>query len=425
MRKSRSLRSTSCNWRSSKWFVYAIVVIALFAVPILGYMTTERMHIDPSRVQQLTSTTLALHGFVSVVSGPIIGHFADKIESRKTPLLFSLCGCITGTLMVASTHSIWIMLIGRVMQGIAESVVWIVGLATITDVVDDSQTGMAMGMLMSFVNAGMLAGPLVSGFLLEAIGYRAMWAVPLSIITIDLVARLVMVEPPSKYKPEDSVEDIDLNLPQSQPLASNFYKVMLHDSRVITILLVGTASTTVSTSFHATLPIYVHETFRWGPSTTGMLFACLVLPILFMGPIAGRITDRVGVQVPASTSLVLQAGLLGLVGFVGNDNFPWASTQDGGKAIYIGSLIAIGALRPFMSAIGPVELSAWQLVITNIAAIVKEYQDRSPGIFGPQGGISRVFSMVEVSACLGMMLGPIIGGVLKRLVGYTCMNLSF
>lgn len=33
--------------------------------------------------------------------------------------------------------------------------------------------------------------------------------------------------------------------------------------------------------------------------------------------------------------------------------------------------------------------------------------------------------MVEVSACLGMMLGPIIGGVLKRLVGYTCMNLSF
>ncbi|KAJ5525112.1 hypothetical protein N7494_011762, partial [Penicillium frequentans] len=423
MRKSRSLRSPSCNWRSSKWFVYAIVVIALFAetflygfiVPILGYMITERLHIDPSQVQQLTSTTLALHGFVSVVSGPIIGHFADKIESRKIPLLFSLSGCITGTLMVASTHSIWIMLIGRVMQGIAESVVWIVGLATITDVVDDSQTGMAMGMLMSFVNAGMLAGPLVSGFLLEAVGYRAMWAVPLSIIAIDLVARLVMVEPPSKYKPEDNVEDIDLTLSQSQPLASNFYKVMLHDGRVITILLVGTASTIVSTSFHATLPLYVHETFGWGPSTTGMLFACLVLPILFMGPIAGRITDRVGVQVPASASLVLQAGLLGLVGFVGNDRFPWASTQSGGKAVYMGSLVAIGALRPFMSAIGPVELSA----------IVKEYQDRSPGIFGPRGGSSRVFSMVEVSACLGMMLGPIIGGVLKRLVGYTCMNLTF
>lgn len=363
-------------------------------------MITERMHIDPSRVQQLTSTTLALHGFVSVVSGPIIGHFADKIESRKTPLLFSLCGCITGTLMVASTHSIWIMLIGRVMQGIAESVVWIVGLATITDVVDDSQTGMAMGMLMSFVNAGMLAGPLVSGFLLEAIGYRAMWAVPLSIITIDLVARLVMVEPPSKYKPEDSVEDIDLNLPQSQPLASNFYKVMLQDSRVITILLVGIASTTVSTSFHATLPLYVHETFGWGPSTTGMLFACLVLPILFMGPIAGRITDRVGVQVPASASLVLQAGLLGLVGFVGNDRFPWASTQSGGKAVYIGSLIAIGALRPFMSAIGPVELSGELFILCDsMAASDNKYcshcqriSRQIPGYIRPtRRYVSRIF----------------------------------
>lgn len=33
--------------------------------------------------------------------------------------------------------------------------------------------------------------------------------------------------------------------------------------------------------------------------------------------------------------------------------------------------------------------------------------------------------MVEVSACLGMMLGPIIGGVLKKLVGYTYMNWAF
>ena len=321
-------------------------------------MITNRLNIDPSRTQQLTSTTLALHGFVSVVSGPVIGHFADKIESRKMPLLFSLVGCITGTLMVASTHSLWILLIGRVIQGIAESTVWIVGLTAVTDIVDEDQTGMVMGLLMGFVNAGMLTGPLVSGFLLETTGYWVMWTIPLSVLTLDLVARLVMIEPPPKSSKSESAGEITSLLPsQSQSPASNFYKVMLCDSRVLTILLVGTASTTVSTSFHATLPLHVQETFGWGPSTTGLLFACLVLPILFMGPIAGCIRDRVGVRIPAMTSLVLQAVLLGLVGVAGNGHFPWASTETSGKTIYTGSLLAIGTLRPFMSAIGPVELS--------------------------------------------------------------------
>lgn len=54
---------------------------------------------------------------------------------------------------------------------------------------------------------------------------------------------------------------------------------------------------------------------------------------------------------------------------------------------------------------------------------MKEYQEKQPGIFGPGGGLSRVFSMVDVSGALGLTIGPIIGGALVETVGYGFMNL--
>lgn len=57
-----------------------------------------------------------------------------------------------------------------------------------------------------------------------------------------------------------------------------------------------------------------------------------------------------------------------------------------------------------------------------ITDIVKARQEETPGVFGPKGGLSRVFSMVEVAASLGTILGPIIGGALKEIIGYTYMS---
>jgi MFS family permease len=74
-------------------------------VPALGYMLEIRLNLDPSRTQGLTAALLAIHGFVALISAPIIGHFADQWSGRRIPLLISLAGCLIGTLLVASTLS--------------------------------------------------------------------------------------------------------------------------------------------------------------------------------------------------------------------------------------------------------------------------------------------------------------------------------
>ena len=68
-------------------------------------MLEVRLGLDPSRTQSLTTALLAIHGVFSLISAPIIAHFADKTPNKKIPLLISLAGCFVGTVMVALTPS--------------------------------------------------------------------------------------------------------------------------------------------------------------------------------------------------------------------------------------------------------------------------------------------------------------------------------
>ncbi|KAJ5909261.1 Tetracycline resistance protein TetA/multidrug resistance protein MdtG [Penicillium taxi] len=348
-------------------------------------MSENRLHIDPSHTQKLTSAVLSFHGATAVISGPIIGHFADKFGGRKIQLLISIIMCIIGTLIVASAHSVTLLFIGRALQGVAESIVWIVGLTAVTEIVDADQLGTVIGFLSSFVNLGMLTGPLASGFLIESTTWWTMWSIPLVVLALDLLARIMMSDIPPKdhRKPQNAAETTSLfsklDIAQNTSTSSNFWKVMLCDRRVLTILLVGTTTMAISTSFHATLPLHVKETFGWGPSKTGLLFGCLILPILFVSPIAGWTHDRVGVRLPATGALVIQAGVLALAGVAGNASFPWATLNQAGPVLYIISLLAIGTLRPFTSTIGPAELSCeslYPIFYINALTLNRSYCER-------------------------------------------------
>ncbi|CRG82820.1 putative MFS-type transporter C18,02 [Talaromyces islandicus] len=392
-----------------------------FLVPMLPYMLQERLHLRSDQTQRFTSISLALHGLVSVFGGPLIGHFADNAPNRKIPFLIALVGCIIGTFMVACATSVGVFFGGRALQGISGSGAWIVGLATAANAVDPDQIGTTMGILMAFVNAGVMTGPMVSGFILEAAGYWFTWSVPVVLLLIDVAARLLIVE--SSERPSTQVptqaEETDNLLPspegdgkQSSAPSSNFWRIMLSNCRVITVLAIGLWGPALNTSFNATIPLHVLDIFGWGPSVVGLMFFLLAIPGLFVSPLAGYLRDRIGTRKPASMGLGLQAVFLVLLGFAGNSHFDWACSGGRGPALYILSIVTIGILRPFVSGVGAVELTS----------IVKAEEAKNPGIFGPGGGHSRVFSLIEVAATAGMTIGPVISGALVERFDYFRMN---
>ncbi|KAG0155643.1 hypothetical protein PDIDSM_2816 [Penicillium digitatum] len=427
-----SSRPAGYTWRSSRWFIISTVSIALFIelflygfqVPMLPYLFEDRLHKDPSQTQRLTAGILTLHGLVSAVSGPLIGHYADKMPNRRTPLLLSLAGCVMGTLLVAWSPSLVVLLLGRVLQGIAGSAVWIVGLATAADTVQDSGMGKVMGVIMTFASAGIISGPMVSGILLETVGYWLTWSVPIGILIVDIISRLLMIESPQNSSPasSDNLEETSTLLPtktQIEPHDASttvgFWVFLLRDSRVLTALAITILTTAILTSFHATLPLHTGKAFGWTPREVGIMFFLLSVPALFLSTPAGWLRDRIGVRLPITISLALHAVFHVLVGVAGDGHFPWATLQHRGPALYTSSIICLGILRPFVTGVGPVELTA----------SVRAYEKATPGIFGPRGGLSRVYAMTDVAATSGMTMGPAIAGFLREKVGYTSMNWVF
>ncbi|PLB38484.1 putative MFS transporter [Aspergillus candidus] len=419
------------RWRSSKWFIIGTICIALFAdtflyaflVPILGYMFETRLHKDFSELQWYTSAILALHGYICALSAVFIGHFADKSANRKTPLVISLIGCIIGTFMIAWCSSLTVLFAGRVLQGVAGSVVWIVGLATIADTVEQDAIGTSMGFAMSFVNAGMISGPMTAGLLLELVGYWATWSVPLLVLGIDVAMRMAMIE---TREPPPSAEETASLLPDAQSSSttptttttptptpeSNFWSVMLCDSRLIVALLAQITSVSISVGFSATLPLHAQQVFGWGTSLVGVAFAYLTVPGIVFAPVSGWLRDRVGIRVPSAIGFIVQGILLSFLGMVGDDRFPWTGGRKHGPALYAATLVALGIVRPFGSGVATLEATA----------VVKEYEEKQPGIFGPAGGLSRVMSMVEIAACLGLAFGPSVAGYLVETMDYAVMN---
>ncbi|KAM3073024.1 hypothetical protein ACMFMG_008742 [Clarireedia jacksonii] len=358
------------RWRSSKWFVLLTIAIALFAVPILGHILQNRLHVEYSQIQTLSSAVLALHGAFAFISSPIIGHLADKSSSRKKSLLVSLGFCIIGTLMVAGARSIPILIIGRVIQGIAGSAVWIIGFATVSDTLSRDDIGFGTSLMISFANVGTVSGPTVSGLLIETAGYWAMWSIPLIVLTIDLLARLIMIERPYKISLSSSDDDADTSFPDSQPedphnlpSLGSFWRIMMCDGRVMTCLLIVFTSASVTASLEATLPLQVQHKFGWNLRAVGLLFAGLVIPGVLIGPFAGWVCDRIGARPPVIACSIIQTVILGLLGTAGRDVASGRVPKTDGR-LYIASIIAIGTLRPFVSGIAPAELADNSIEIT-------------------------------------------------------------
>ncbi|KAJ5219191.1 MFS general substrate transporter [Penicillium cinerascens] len=474
------------GWRSSRKLVTATACVALFTetllsgfpVPMLPYMLEERLRNDPSRTIDTTNSLLSLHGFVTMICSPVFARFFDKTSNQKGPLFLSLGLCLAGTVLVAYTPTcichpghaplcstnadIWALYLGRVLQAVAGSAAWLVCTAMITETAGDGRIGRVMGLSTSFIMIGTVSGPMLGGVLLGLVGYWAAWSVPMGLLFLDMIARLVMIQPErhsldshassdkAKHSkschvtPSDSSHDVEGVDTETSPLLSssasttvstigvgsdsdtevgidtasvaenrNFYAVVLRDIGIWTSILNTIVQAAVRAGFNATLPVYLRDTFNWGPSSVGATFFALQVPIVFLSPVLGWVRDRVGVRYPTTIGWVLLCPLLCCLGIPGSGIF-WASdSQRIEEAAFIACICGIGLVMPFTQGAGAL----------NMRNVVRTLEKETPNIFGPNGGRARCFALISVSFNTGLTLGPAIIGWLFGNIGYCYMNI--
>ncbi|KAG5948161.1 hypothetical protein E4U53_006332 [Claviceps sorghi] len=445
------------RWRSSRWFIVSCIAIALFSenflqsyiVPILPVMLEDRLHVDKSKTQAVTSLVLSFHAGISMLTSPWIGYLADQVPSRKMSLVASLVAEMIGAIVIMISPSVPVLLVGRGLQAIGGNAAWIVGLSTLTETVGQDDTGKTLGAVASVYTSGLLFGPMASGMLLPLLGYWMTWCAAIAMLAVDLMMRFVMIENKQGPQPKgDAPHDVeamdtsnttDVNeqtplLPDAPPGSrneprsatalqeadletvsspENFYLFIFTSLRAITAIACHSTMSMVLLSLDTTLPLHAYRTFGWGTAQVSLMFLLLQLPSLLLSTVMGMIKDKAGARLPTGVGLLGMGFFLWLLGAAAEDGLRLLSGKGRSQVITMMSLVGIGTARTLVSGSGILEM-------TNV---VKDAQSENPHRFGPNGRLSSAYSITSFFWNTGMLIGPVLSGGLVRTVGYFYMNM--
>jgi len=191
---------------SYKWLVLLTVDIGTFMATLDGSIVnityprlTEVFKVEPSIILWVNVVYL----LVSVGLMLALGKVGD-IFGRKRIYILGFAIFTAGLIFCSVSQNIIQLILARAVQGIGAAMMLALGMAIITAVFPDKQRGKALGIMGSVVAAGLLTGPVIGGFLLDSLDWRAVFYVriPIGIIGI-ITARIFLreqIEPTVGFK---------------------------------------------------------------------------------------------------------------------------------------------------------------------------------------------------------------------------------
>lgn len=283
-------------------------------------------------------------GYLIVITGCLLlmGGLADLLGQKKVYLL----GFVTFTVgsgLCGISPTIHFLIGSRVVQGLGAAALMAIGPAITTTAFPEKDRGQVLGIVGSIVSIGFLTGPVIGGFLVEHLGWRSVFFVnlPVGVVGIFLSLR-VMEDKLSKGKvPVDLwgallffvfmtslllflnrvsqgtthlfwpwllfcllsfmlFVAVELRIPA--PLVDlHIFKKQLFSVSLAASLF----SFWVSGAHNFVIPFFLQSILKFAPSQVGMLVFPVALTVMIVAPLGGRVSDRVGVRVPATVGLIL------------------------------------------------------------------------------------------------------------------------
>ncbi len=290
----------------------AILTIAISAIALetalLGLIAPLLPEIEERTGAGDAALGLALAAYavpILVISIPT-GRLADRL-GRRPLLLFGLVLTGAGSLLIASSESLGLLLAGRAVQGVGSTASWIAALALVSDLARPGRKGEAIGFALAANSFGAIGGPALGGIVGGGIAFEA----PFILVTAIAVAMFMFglfVLPRGRPQPEPGVERKSMlaTLGRREALAPG-------------LIMIAGASLLGMIDF--AVPLDLDRRLGTAAATIGLLFALAAAMDAIGSPLAGSAGDRVGRRPVALTgglviaaSGVLLATLPGLAG---------------------------------------------------------------------------------------------------------------
>ena len=345
-------------------------------------------------------------GLFAAASYPVMGRLSDRLDRRKPFVLAGLIGFTVLSAACAIIDTFEQLLAIRVAQGIMVGAMVPSTLAMLTHISTPDNRGRSMGMYSTVRGIGSAAGPAVGGVIAVVWGFGAGFyaCAVLGLISIILVSFFVRETHSSEISGISDISGSDWSksgcLPEPPDSAGSVNRVNSAGS-VNRVNSAGSVNSTANTeikllasaAFTTMLAIMIIATMlplyeeRLGASAAGLgvaLAAYFSARLIFQTPM-GMLSDRIG------TRRVVVAGL-------------------GLSALLILRIAHVTTTPEFLTLMFAIGIAA---AAVNTPALAFGADLSCPGMIGQQ------MSLFPMASAIGMVAGPLIGGVFASYLGFT------
>jgi len=179
-----------------KYWAFGALALGLFtSVVDHGSVNIALPSVADQFRTSLTTIQWIVIGYALTISSLLLpmGRMADLVGRTKVYLLGSIIFAFAGG-AAGVAPSLATLILARIIQGCGAAMTQGTGMAIITATFPESERGKAIGMVMTVVGVGAIAGPAVGGFLVGSLGWRWVFFINVPLGLLGVIASIAILD---------------------------------------------------------------------------------------------------------------------------------------------------------------------------------------------------------------------------------------
>ena len=194
-----------------RWWAFGAMAIGLFAsVSDHGSVVVALPSISNHFDTDLPTTQWVLIGYALTISALLLpmGRMAD-IVGRKRVYVLGFVIFTVGALAAGLSPSVEVLIASKIFQGVGAAMTQGTSMAMVVSTFPPEQRGKALGLQMSMVGLGGVAGPAVGGFLIDVADWRWVFFGGSIMGAVSVLAAIIIIDSKQVGQPTGDREAFD------------------------------------------------------------------------------------------------------------------------------------------------------------------------------------------------------------------------